>query len=122
MSPYSVLTMLAKLIASNKTEEADDLVHEYMPSGSGIDMGTKIVWERTTAKRIVLSAPFHHMDEHGFYDGWTDHNIIITPRFDGDFDLQVTGRNRNQIKEYLGDTFHYALSKSYQFNSLLAIN
>lgn len=87
---------------------AEDLMDE-LPSGSGIDHGTKLVWEKTRKGKIVLQADFHHMDENGGYDGWTEHEIIVAPDFDG-FEIKVTGRNRNQIKEYLADTYHYALS------------
>lgn len=86
-------------------EKAEDFVKENFPSGSGVDNGTKINWEKTRKDRIVLTAPFHHMDEHGFYCGWTDHEIIITPAFDG-IDLKVTGRDKNGIKDYLADLFY----------------
>ena len=49
------------------------------------------------------------MNEYGAYVGWTEHDVIVTPAFDG-FNLRVTGRDRNQIKEYIGDVFHTWLS------------
>jgi hypothetical protein len=59
----------------------------------------------------VIDTSFHHMNENGMYDGWTDHQIIITPSFISGFDIRVTGRNMKGIKEYLIDLFHYVLSK-----------
>ena len=84
----------------------DQLV-KMLPSGSGIDSGTKLV--SASATKIVLECSFHHMDEHGFYDGWTEHRITIRPTFDN-LDISVSGRNRNDIKEYLHEVYRYALS------------
>ena len=51
------------------------------------------------------------MTEHGYYDGWTEHDVIVTPslRSPG-FSLRITGRNRRDIKEYIADAFHDALA------------
>jgi len=48
------------------------------------------------------------MNENGYYDGWTSHTVTVTPGWNGP-ELRITGRDRNQIKDYLYDTFHYAL-------------
>ena len=82
-----------------------DAIMRDAPSGSGIDAGTELDEARSTSRRIVLFVAFHHMDEAGGYDGWTSHNVIITPRFDG-IDVRVTGKDRNGIKEYLADTYY----------------
>lgn len=87
------------------------LVNQFMPSGSGIDCGTKFVWEESNPNKLVFSASFHHMNDGGFYDGWTEHKVIVTPSLTSDFDLKITGRDRNQIKEYLHEVFHSALSE-----------
>lgn len=88
-----------------------DLVENFMPSGSGIDSGTKIDWEQSTPLRLVFNTAFHHMDEMGGYDGWTEHKVIVTPSLTCAFDLKVTGRDRNEIKDYLGEVFNSALSE-----------
>lgn len=86
-----------------------DLVENFMPSGSGIDSGTKIDWEGSTPLRLVFLTAYHHMNEGGFYDGWTEHKVIVTPSLTRSFDLKVTGRDRNRIKDYLFETFASAL-------------
>src|SRR2546430_16241735 len=53
------------------------LVKEYMPSGSGIDGGTKIDLEKSTGEKLVFHFSFHHMDENGMYDGWTEHTLTV---------------------------------------------
>jgi hypothetical protein len=88
--------------------EMEYLVKSFMPSGSGFDNGTTIDIERSNARKLVFQTGFHHMNETGMYDGWTHHNVIVTAEFDG-LDIQVTGRDRNNIKEYIGETFYSAL-------------
>lgn len=87
-------------------------IEKQLPSGSGIDSGTTIERDECTPDRIVLSCGFHHMNECGMYDGWTQHEIVIRPTFDG-IDVRITGRDRNGIKEYLGDVYYYALSEEF---------
>jgi hypothetical protein len=110
---------LSNCITSGNTEwrhrhEADieEIVKQFMPSGSGIDCGTKLDIEdalRHPGARLLFSAPFHHMNEGGMYDGWTDHDFIVTPSLWHEIDLRITGRDRNDIKEYLHEVFHTAL-------------
>lgn len=96
---------------------AEEMVREHCPSGSGFDRGTTLDVERTMARMkvkpegsIVLNTSFRHMDEHGSYDGWTEHGIIVTPSLAYGFGLRVTGRDRNEIKDYIAEVFHEALS------------
>lgn len=110
-------TALAKAIGSMKrceaagnTEWADKHANAILalmdsaPSGSGIDSGTKLL-DESTSNRLVFGVDFHHMDEGGCYDGWTEHKVVVTPAFEIGFDLIVTGRDRNGIKEYLGEVY-----------------
>ena len=90
---------------------------DELPSGDGWDLGTKLNEEKTRigansdCERIVFYGEFHHMDENGFYDRWTNHTIVVTPSLRWGFELRVTGKDRNQIKDYLDDLFHEALSR-----------
>lgn len=88
-------------------QERLDAFEKMLPSGSGIDSGSKIL--EASSKRIKIQADFHHMSEHGYYDGWTEHTITITPSLANGFELKISGRNKNDIKEYLGETFDYIL-------------
>jgi hypothetical protein len=87
------------------------LINSHMPSGSGIDIGTNLDSKKTREDRLVFNISFHHMDEHGAYDGWTDHQVIVTPSLTSEFTLRITGKDRNDIKEYLYETFAYALKQ-----------
>lgn len=88
----------------------DELVRVLMPSGSGFDSGTRFDWDESKPNRLVFITSFHHMNDGGMYDGWTEHTVIITPNLALGFDLRITGRDRNDIKDYIGETFHAALS------------
>lgn len=92
-------------------DAADALCDHYMPSGSGIDNGTKIDWDRSKPERIVFNTSYHHMNDGGYYDGWTDHNVIVMPSLIHGMSIRITGRDRNLVKDYLHGCFDYALSQ-----------
>lgn len=85
------------------------LVTERMPSGSGFDNGTKFDFDKSTPEKLVFITSFHHMDENGGYCGWTEHEIIVTPSLVFGLNLRVTGKNRNDIKDYISEVFYNAL-------------
>jgi len=124
MEPKPVIQHLASALAarlncikSDNTEwqhEWEEVIlgieNNDLPSGSGVDSGCSIDLDKSTAERIIIHTSYHHMDDYGSYDGWTEHTVTITPAFDG-FNLKISGRNRRDIKEYLGDLFYEALSR-----------
>ena len=83
------------------TERIECLVHDYMPSGSGFDAGIAFDWDESTPERLVFNLGFHHMNENGMYDGWTEHSVIVKPSLQFGIDTRITGPNRNDVKEYL---------------------
>lgn len=82
-------------------------LYSMLPSGSGIDSGTTVV--DVHPKRLKLSCSFHHMNDVGMYDGWTEHTIRVTPGWRG-IEVTVGGRNRNEICEYLHEVYSTTLS------------
>lgn len=94
-------------------ERADMLVYQYLPSGSGFDSGTKLDWDRSTGDKLVFHTSFHHMDQHGGYDGWTEHDVIVHPSLIHTLDLRVRGRNRNDIKDYIHESFYTGLTARF---------
>src|SRR5262245_50499002 len=93
------------------------LCDQYLPSGSGIDRGTKLGGD-STPERLVFDLGFHHMNEYGSYDGWTEHTVIVTPSLANGINLRITGRDRNDIKEYLADVFYTALRQEIGNNEI----
>ena len=103
------LTKLSKSIAAYNQcnpewkERALDRIIEMckdLPHGSGIDAKCDIDIVQSKEDRIVFYFEYHHMDENGYYSGWTEHNLILTPTF-GSFRMRLTGRDKNGSKDYL---------------------
>jgi hypothetical protein len=93
-------------IHAENTRDAIDKLCELLPHGSGIDSGIKFDSKNSKPDRLIFTFGFHHMNENGYYDGWTDHALIITPCLQDGYNLRITGRNRNDIKDYLYGLFY----------------
>lgn len=93
------------------TDHLQTFERELLPSGSGIDNGCSIDLERSNGGKVVIHTGFHHMNEGGMYDGWTDHTVIVRGSLVSAFELTISGSNRNDIKEYLSQVFHDTLSQ-----------
>lgn len=91
------------------TARAELLVEDFLPRGSGIDNGTKLDLEKSTGEKLILRTAFHHMDQHGGYDGWTEHAVTVWPSLSDGIILAISGRDRNDIKDYLGEVYDFAL-------------
>jgi hypothetical protein len=88
--------------------------NDNLPSGSGFDSGSKISIEDSTDNKIVIYTSYHFMNENGFYDGWEDYKIIVTPSLQFDFDLKIIGKNRNEIKDYMYEVFADCLHEAVE--------
>jgi len=89
------------------------LAKEYLPRGSGFDSDTTVDLDASTGEKLVLRTSFHHHGEHG-YEGWTEHTVTVRPSFVFTLDMKISGRNRNEIKDYMHDVFHDALTLEYR--------
>lgn len=108
----NVAQALSMAINSDKEDRIKEIM-EGAPRGSGFDAGTELN-DKSTTKKLIFNTSYHHMDEAGFYDGWTDHKVIITPSFDG-MDIKVTGKDYNYIKDYIGDVFCNWMYDNYRW-------
>jgi len=95
------------------SERLKDIQDNLLPSGSGFDNGTTIDLDMSSGEKLVFSTAFHHMNDGGMYDGWTEHSVIVTASLLSDFNIRVTGKNRNDIKEYISEQFGYILGQEY---------
>ena len=98
----NVAQALSMAINSDKEDRVKEIM-KAAPSGSGFDAGTELD-DKSTPKKLIFNTSYHHMNEAGFYIGWTDHKVIITPSFDG-MDIKLTGKDYNAIKDYIADVF-----------------
>jgi len=92
-----------------------DIEMDNLPSGSGIDSGTRVNLDKTTANKLVLDSSYHCMNQDGFYDGWIDFTVTVTPSLLSGIDIDIKGnfsQRHNKyadVKEYLQDVFSMSL-------------
>ena len=114
----SALSAYKNCIKTNNTEWADihrltieNSVKNELPHGSGIDGENRFDFEKSTPDKLIFYLEYHYMDENGFYAGWYDYTIIVTPSLANDYILNIRGKNApNDAKEYLAEVFQFALS------------
>jgi len=102
-------------VSEKHAEMLHFIEHHLLPRGSGFDSGCHLDYEVSTPNRIVIQADFHHMNGNGFYTGWTEHTVVITPSLAFGFEVKVTGQNQNLIKDYIADVFIQALMHEFDF-------
>jgi len=97
----------------------DYIQAHLLPSGSGFDAGIKIDRARSSGTELRLEVPFHHLSEHGYYAGWTEHRVSVYPSLVHDITMKITGRDRDQIQDYILDTLDTVLRTEYSLDDLL---
>jgi hypothetical protein len=121
--PQPLYKRLARLVGqyhrcveSNNVEWRDrseerirKLVNEHLPHGSGFDSGCALQLDASTEDKLTITTSFHHMNENGYYDGWTEHVVRVKASLAFGFTLTISGPNRNQIKDHFYECFDYAL-------------
>ena len=105
-------------ITSKNTEWEDkhyekilDIVSKYMPRGSGFDNGTFFDFQKSNPDKLIFHTKFHHMNDNDCYDGWTEHAVTVTPSLQFGYNIKVTGKDRNDIKEYINEVFGNCLDR-----------
>lgn len=78
---------------------------ETAPSGSGIDTGTTLDDEKANPEKLSFYLSYHHMNDGGMYDGWTEHTVTARASLVFGLDVRIGGRDRNDIKDYLGEVY-----------------
>ena len=91
------------------TATIQELCRLHLPSGSGFDNGTTINLDLSTSDKLVFVTSYHHMNGDGFYDGWTEHTVTVRPSLSSTITLAISGRDRNDVKEYIHECFTAAL-------------
>lgn len=109
---------LYKLIASQismahsqmRNTYALEALMKHMPSGSGIDAGTKLLLNESTEDRLVFFVEYHHMDSNGYYCGWSSRKIVVSPSLVCEFTLDsieedYSGVDTQEIDEETGEFY-----------------
>lgn len=97
----------------NWKDQIDSMLESF-PSGSGFDRGAKLDLESSNDDKLVFTTSFHHMNESGMYDGWTQHVITVVPSLGLGYWLKISGRDRNRIKEHIAEVFSFELDKEVE--------
>jgi hypothetical protein len=87
------------------SEERLKRLIDSAPWGSGFDRGTNLEIADQKAGQLRFDTAFHHIDDNGTYDGWTEHVVTVKPSLAWGFELRVSGRNRDNIKEHIAERF-----------------
>lgn len=84
--------------------ERIEKIMKTAPSGSGFDSGTQL-HNNSRPGRLVFAFGYHHMDDNGFYCGWTHHRVIVVASLSFDFTITITpGVSRQEIVAGLWET------------------
>ena len=91
------------------------LLQELLPNGNGIrgQEGLAEILPESTKKRIVIYTTYWHPNDSYETSRWTAHQVIITPSFEREINIRITGKNKDNVKDYLHDIFREALMKEY---------
>jgi hypothetical protein len=89
-----------------------------LPHGAGFDAGTSLDESQSHADKVIFHTSFHHMNDAGYYDGWTEHTVTVTPSLIHGINLRVSGRNRNEIKDHIAESFDYILRSDVTYELL----
>jgi hypothetical protein len=94
-------------------QEIIDQIMQDAPSGSGFDNGTQLEQlevPTSNANRLIFKTAYHHVTN-DMYDGWTEHVVSVVPSLQFGFSLKASGKDRNNIKEYIHECFNTFLDK-----------
>ena len=98
----------------SKHEQILDEMSDLLPSGSGVDGGTKID-ESSTPEKIVLTFSYHFMNEYGMYDGWANYQATVTASMRHIIDIDIEVIEGQELHDqyapdnYLDELFYDAL-------------
>ena len=104
---------IARVVSQKNTPQKEKelaLLQELLPIGNGIETGC-VISLKSTKKRIVIDTINWHPD---YSDKLTKHQVVITPSFEGEINIRITGKSEGDIKEYLWDIFREELMKEYE--------
>lgn len=123
--------------ADSRHENVLESLMKHMPSGSGIDAGTKLLLEESSNTELVFLVEYHHTNQNGYYCGWSSRKIVITPSLTSPYcmdfieedasgaDLTEVDEETNEeydnsefildsTNDYLADTFRQALETEHE--------
>jgi hypothetical protein len=105
---------LAKSLVPVYRTQRETLIREHLPHGSGIDAPITLDEERSNDHRLVFEVPFHEMDEHGYYCGWTTLRVTVTCSIAYGLSVKAKGRGRFGLRDHIEELMRYAITRPYE--------
>ena len=90
---------------------------DELPHGSGIDGTWRADLIDTTTDLLILSCEYHHMNESGYYDGWTAFRVKVKASLLHGITVRVIGpfpSKYNDTRDYLGEILDMDLRKEVE--------
>lgn len=108
MKLYQKIARVASQKNWGKRAKELALLKELLPNGNGFREreGLAVILLESTKKRIVIETTYWHKNNS---DEVTSHQVIITPSFEDEINIRITGKNEDNVKEYLHNIFREAL-------------
>lgn len=120
-------------------DDYEAVIVKALPHGSGFDAKPRIIWDLMSPEdqtRVVFGVPFHHMNENGYYCGWSETKVFVSAGFAGielNADADMSGVelhgdecvdedgeridiksrdewDKKQHEDYVEETYHTALT------------
>lgn len=95
-----------------------DAILESAPSGGGFDNGASLNRGGSGSEHLRFDVSFHHMDEYGHYDGWTEHEVHVRPSLGFEIEVRAYGPNRNAILDFIEEVFYNWLMEEIDATSI----
>ena len=95
-------------------DEIDNIMRNHFPYGSGVDNGCTFNYEKSCGNRLVINSGYHCMNENGYYDGWVNFTVTLTPDLELDYKLNIRGNfgKYRHVKDYLYQIFDDSFSQN----------
>lgn len=95
------------------TDTIENLTDQVMPHGSGFDGKSWLDFDASIPERLIFFIEYHHMDEHGYYDGWSTLKITVRPSLAWGYTMSLTGivRRYRHDADYFRDVLYEALDR-----------
>lgn len=101
----------------NHERKIENTLMPKLPSGSGIDSGNDLDYDKSTGEKLVINSAFHTMNDAGYYDGWVNYRVVVTASLQHGFDLDIIGnfssnKNAYDLEDYLYEVYDHALGSA----------
>ena len=98
----------------NHKDSIETITNVCLPSGPGIDSGNSFDFNKSKQNKLVINSSWHIMNQNGYYDGWIDFTVTITPDLISELNIDIRGnfgKKHQDLKSYLSDLYYSALTE-----------